>query len=106
MKRFSKMVSVTSAVPRAILFSAMICACMSVGKAGYGAVRTLTAFNAPLAFSAIQSAPVSMLAPASRSLSSTASSMSGRAPVSLTLPPVAAAATRNVPVSMRSGITE
>ena len=43
MKRFSKMVSVMSAVPRATVASAMNCACMSVAKPGYGAVRMLTA---------------------------------------------------------------
>ncbi len=34
MKRFSKMVSVTNASPSATAFSAMNCACMSVGKPG------------------------------------------------------------------------
>ena len=43
MKRFSKMVSVMTAVPFATVASAMNCACMSVANPGYGAVRTLTA---------------------------------------------------------------
>ena len=36
--RFSKIVSVTTDVPAARVASAIICACMSVGNAGYGAV--------------------------------------------------------------------
>ena len=55
--------------------------------------------------SSIQSSPVLMCAPASSSLASTASSVSARAPRARTLPPVIAAATRKVPVSMRSGST-
>ena len=43
MKRFSKIVSVTVAVPSAMASSAMNCACMSVGKPGYSLVRQLTA---------------------------------------------------------------
>ena len=39
MKRFSKIVSVTVAVPWAMQLSAMNCACMSVGKPGYSVVR-------------------------------------------------------------------
>ena len=46
-----------------------------------------------------------MLAPASRSLSSTASSESACAPRTATSPPVAATAARKVPVSIRSGMT-
>ena len=43
MKRFSKIVSVTSPAPSAMQLSAMNCACMSVGKPGYSVVRKLTA---------------------------------------------------------------
>ena len=39
--RFSKIVSVMTEVPSATLASAIICACMSVGNAGNGAVRRL-----------------------------------------------------------------
>ncbi len=78
---------------------------MSVGKPGCGAVRRLTARGRPPARSLIQSAPTWTSAPASRSFSSTASSVSGAAPVSRTSPPQAAAATRKVPVSIRSGST-
>ena len=48
MKRFSKIVSVTLAVPVEMAFSAMNCACMSVGKPGYSVVRKLCAFSLPL----------------------------------------------------------
>ena len=80
---------------------------MSVGNAGYGAVVRLTAFGRlPCMSRVMLSAVVSIFAPASVSLSSTASSVSGRALRAVTLPPVIAAATRKVPVSMRSGTTE
>ncbi len=36
------MVSVITHVPSETVMSAIICACMSVGKPGYGAVVTLT----------------------------------------------------------------
>ena len=52
----------------------------------------------------IVSAVTSMAAPASRSFSSTASSASACVPVSVALPPAAATAARNVPVSIRSGM--
>ena len=39
MKRFSKIVSVTRAVPSATQFTAMSWACMSVGNCGYSLVR-------------------------------------------------------------------
>ena len=42
MKRFSKMVSMMVPTPSATVLSAANCACMSVGNAGYGAVRTST----------------------------------------------------------------
>ena len=42
-KRFSKIVSVTTDEPSAIALSAQNWACMSVGKAGYGAVLMSTA---------------------------------------------------------------
>ena len=45
MKRFSKMVSVIVPTPSATVLSAANCACMSVGNAGYGAVRTSTDFS-------------------------------------------------------------
>src|ERR1700739_1557625 len=46
MKRFSKIVSVMVPTPSATVLSAANCACMSVGNAGYGAVRTSTDLSA------------------------------------------------------------
>ena len=45
MNRFSKMFSVTRERPSACVNSAMYCACMSVGKSGYGSVVTSLAFS-------------------------------------------------------------
>ena len=42
MKRFSKIVSMIVPTLDATVLSAANCACMSVGNAGYGAVRTST----------------------------------------------------------------
>ena len=79
MKRFSKTVSVTMPTPSAMLFRAQNWACMSVGKAGWGAVWMSTARGRrPCMSSSIQSAPTSIWAPASRSFCSTASRQSGR----------------------------
>ncbi len=79
MKRFSKIVSVTRLVPSAIAFIARNCACMSVGNAGYGAVRMSTARGrAPFMSSSSQSFPWLSVAPASSSLINTDSSVSGR----------------------------
>ena len=94
-KRFSKIVSVTFATPTATLFSAINCACISVGKAGCGAVRILTAFNFPSLFTVMVFSTLLTFtsAPASRNFSITASNKSARALCSLTSPPVIAAAT-------------
>ena len=92
-KRFSKMVSTVVETPSAMVFIAINCACISVGKAGCGAVRMFTAFSLPLLFTVILSAVCVTVAPASRSFSITASSKSGRAFFNVTLPPVIAAAT-------------
>ncbi len=55
-------------------FNSVNCACISVGNAGCGAVRTLTALGrCPCISGLIQSSPISMSAPASRSFASTAS---------------------------------
>ena len=106
MKRFSKIVSLITPTPSATQLSAMNWACMSVGKAGYGAVVRLTARGLRPPMSTVMlSAVVVTSAPASASLSSTASSVSGRALRAVTRPPVIAAATRKVPVSIRSGST-
>ncbi|MCY1449340.1 hypothetical protein D9M71_660710 [compost metagenome] len=95
MKRFSNTVSMTAPVPSATAFMEMNWACMSVGNAGYGAVRIFTAFGRlPFMSSSIQLLPVLMWAPASSSLSSTDSRMVASVSLSLTRPRVAAAATR------------
>ena len=47
MNRLSKTVSRMTDAPDAIVMSAMNCACMSVGKPGYGSVVRSTAFNGP-----------------------------------------------------------
>jgi hypothetical protein len=56
--RFSKIVSVITEVPPARVASAMNCACMSVGNAGYGAVRRLVGASLPLRAIRIVSAVV------------------------------------------------
>ena len=71
MKRFSKIVSVTRALPSAMQLSAMNWACMSVGKAGYSLVRKLTALGRSSARTRIQSSPHRSRTPASRSFSIT-----------------------------------
>ncbi len=73
MKRFSKIVSLITALPSAMQFTAINCACMSVGNAGYSLVRKPTALSRPSARTRIQSLPASISAPASRSLSISAS---------------------------------
>ena len=106
MKRFSKIVSLITPAPSAMQLSAMNCACMSVGNAGYGAVTRSTARARRPPMSRVMRSPsTSIEAPASRSLSSTESSVSARLPVVVTRPPVIAAAIRKVPVSIRSGST-
>ena len=106
MKRFSKIVSLITPTPVATQFIAMNCACMSVGNPGCGAVVKLTACGRRPRMSSVMRSPAqSIVAPASLSLSITASSVSGRACVAVMCPPVIAAAMRNVPVSIRSGTT-
>ena len=105
MKRFSKIVSVTRLAPLAMVFTAMNCACMSVGKPGYSVVRKLTGFGRADISARIQSAPKVIVRPMARSLSSAASRISVRTLRRVMSPPVAATAHRKVPVSIRSAIT-
>ena len=106
MKRFSKIVSVITPTPSAMVFRAANCACMSVGKAGYGAVVRFTDLGRlPRMSTVIESAETSRWAPASSSFTSTASMVSARVRRAVTRPPVMAPATRKVPASMRSGST-
>ena len=105
MKRFSKIVSVIVAGAVGDASSAMNCACMSVGKPGTrwcGSSPRAAARSARHADPAV-AAPRSS-APASRSLSITASRWSrARRCAARTSPPAAATAHRKVPASMRSG---
>ncbi len=106
MKRFSKIVSVIMPVPFATRLSSENCACISVGKPGCGAVRIFTAVSSRSVISRlIQSSPLSTNAPASSSFASTASISSGLVLRQTILPPETAAATRKVPVSIRSATT-
>ena len=105
MKRFSKIVSTTRLLPSATAFIAINCACISVGKPGCGTVRTSTAFGRCAILISIQFSPVWISAPASTSLSNTASMVFGAAFCRRTCPPVMATAQRKVPASMRSGTT-
>ena len=58
MKRFSKIVSMMVPTPLATVLRAANCACMSVGKAGYGAVRMSTAVGpAPRMSTSIHESP-------------------------------------------------
>ena len=102
--RFSKIVSVMTDVPSATVFNASNCACMSVGNPGYGAVLRWVERSGPSRRMRRWSWRASIVAPASASLSITDDSVVGSAPVSVTSPPVAVAAARKVPVSIRSGM--
>ena len=105
MKRFSKIVSVTVAAPCDTALSAMNWACMSVAKPGYSVVRNDWAFNRPVEAMRIPPSNAVTVAPASRNLSTSASWWSARPCSSVTSPPVAATAHKNVPVSIRSATT-
>ena len=95
MKRFSNTVSVMVPVPSATAFMAVNWACMSVGKPGCGWVWMSTASGRrPSMLTSIQSGPTPTLAPAVRSLPSTASSRLASVSRTRTRPPVIAAATR------------
>ena len=101
--RFSKIVSVIVALPLAMAFRTINCACISVGKAGYSEVVKLTGLGRPAMLAAIQSGPISIFKPASLSLANKASKLSGRHCFTKISPPVTATAHKNVPASMRSG---
>ena len=104
MKRFSKMVSLTTPVPLARHISAMIWACMSVGKPGKGSVVTLTPTSSVPRRQSTPPATSPIHTPISRSLEATASSSDSGQSSSSSSPSVIAAAHRNVPASMRSGM--
>ncbi len=83
----------------------MNCACMSVGKPGNGCVEMSAGLNSGLPRTRMPSPSAVTSAPAARSLAITASRCSGRQSRTTTSPRVIAAATSNVPASMRSGMT-
>ena len=83
----------------------MNCACMSVGKPGNGFVIRSTAFGLAGPWQRMRSSVTVTADPASSSLASIADMWRGSAPVTVTSPPVMAAATSRVPASMRSGMT-
>ena len=111
---FSKIVSVMAEDPSACVIRAMYCACISVGKPGYSCVVISEARKASPACtsSTFASEPWPEIeggfltrTPTSANLAMTAESWLGSLQLlSVRRPPVIAAATRNVPVSMRSGI--
>src|SRR3546814_15636544 len=70
----------------------MNCACMSVGKAGKGAVERESGLSGPLALTLIQSGLSSTVTPASRRPASIACISEALAPTSSSEPPVMAAA--------------
>ncbi len=92
MKRFSKIVSVTMAAPSATDISAMNCACMSVGKPGYGSVIASAPRRPSRRRTRSASSPSVISTPALRSASATAPRWANWPPSSRTSPPVMAAA--------------
>ena len=103
-KRFSNTVSVKTPVPEAVNINAIICDCMSVGNPGCGIVLRSTAFNGWSARIRKPSSSSVMMTPISVSLEINAALCSGTALSIVMSPPVIAAATMNVPVSIRSGM--
>ncbi len=94
------------AKPRPMALTAIICACISVGKSGCGSVWKLTAFGRlPIISSSIQSSPRVTSAPISSNFSKTDSISVGSVCVVFTRPPVMAAAAKYEPVSIRSATT-
>ena len=91
--------------PLATDIKTMNCACMSVGKPGYGCVLTSTLLKASPPATVRPLSSTLILAPASFSLSMQASRCAGSQPRSVTCPRVRAAATMKVPASIRSGMT-
>src|SRR3546814_9343595 len=83
----------------------MNCACMSVGKAGKGAVERESGLSGPLALTLIQSGLSSTVTPASRRPASIACISAALAPTSSSEPPVMARSevhTSELPSLMRT----
>ncbi len=83
----------------------MTCACMSVGKPGNGLVVTSAGRGRSGQRARTHVGPISRTTPISSSLASTDEMWSGTRSVTVTSPPVIAAATMRVPASTRSGTT-
>ncbi len=94
-----------SDLPCACVIRTMYCACMSVAKPGYGSVVTLPAFRPSGHVTSKVVGLTSLIAtPTDLSCSMTPSRWSGRQSLISSRPRVSAAATMNVPVSIRSGM--
>lgn len=103
--RFSKIVSVMIEAPLAMLINAMIWACMSVGKPGYGWVVTSTLLiPCLLCFTTMLFSFMLIEAPASSNFSNTVPNTLGFVPTSSSWPLVIIAAVANVAASMRSAM--
>jgi len=74
-------VSVIVLTPSAIVASAIICACMSVAKPGYGEVDKASGFRPPFELTLMPLSWNSMIRPACASALSVAFISSGRAPI-------------------------
>ena len=104
--RFSKILSTITDVPSACVARAMYCACISVANPGYSSV----VMSKPVNFLALRTRTVvlftiSISTPACSIFAITAPRCSGAQFEIVRSPRVIAPATRNVPASMRSGIT-
>ena len=89
-------------VPSANIWIAVICACMSVGKPGCGIVLTSVGFRCFGPITRMPFSSSSMIAPISVNLEISGRLCSEIASSIKTLPSVIAAATMNVPASIRS----
>ena len=87
MKRFSKMVSVMTLSPRAVHISTRNCACMSVGKPGWGAVVTFTPRRGPFRRTRTLWPSLAISTPAARIFTTSASMSESSAPSRMTSPP-------------------
>ena len=93
-------------VPGMVLSRAVSCACISVGKPGYGSVFTSTGFSTSVPFTLIEFESSKISMPISLSLAITGLRWSATALVIVISPCVIAAATIKVPASILSGITQ
>ena len=106
LKRFSKILSVTTLVPSASASVTVICGCISVGNPGYGSVliSVCTWLGRPTTRTASSNSVTSQ--PISISFAEIASRCFGMTFCTITSPRVIAAAHINVPASIWSGMIE